>query len=123
MRTKIIASLGPSSRSRDVILGLARAGASGFRINFAHGGREEWDEVVESVRSVEASIGKAIALIGDLRGISSTLSLLSLRTNLTDSPFLNLTSLLRLPILIEAPFTSTWFIGLFYGISGYSLPM
>ncbi len=77
MRTKIIASLGPSSRSRDVILGLARAGASGFRINFAHGNREEWDDIVESVRSVEASIGKAIALIGDLRGASIRIGNLS----------------------------------------------
>jgi len=77
MRTKIIASLGPSSRSRDVILGLARAGASGFRINFAHGNRGEWDDIVESVRSVEASIGKAIALIGDLRGASIRIGNLS----------------------------------------------
>jgi len=69
-RTKIIASLGPSSSSFDVILRLAEAGASGFRINFAHGDAELWSSMVDCVAKVEKVLGRPLTLIGDLSGAS-----------------------------------------------------
>jgi len=69
-RTKIIASLGPSSSTFDVILGLAEAGASGFRINFAHGDRELWSSMVDYVMRAESALGRPLTLIGDLSGAS-----------------------------------------------------
>lgn len=35
-KTKIIATLGPASSSKEVMLGLMRAGVDVFRINFSH---------------------------------------------------------------------------------------
>lgn len=69
-RTKIIASLGPSSSTFDVILGLAEAGASGFRINFAHGDRELWSSMVDNVKKAEEVLRRPLTLIGDLSGAS-----------------------------------------------------
>jgi pyruvate kinase len=69
-RTKIIASLGPSSSSFDVVLRLAEAGASGFRINFAHGDPGLWSSMVGSVAKAEQALGRPLTLIGDLSGAS-----------------------------------------------------
>lgn len=70
VKTKIIASLGPTSSSYDVILRLAEAGASGFRINFAHGDHAFWKPLVDNVLKAEEALGKPLTLIGDLRGPS-----------------------------------------------------
>ncbi len=70
LNVKIIASLGPSSAEPATIEALARAGASGFRINFSHGSKEFWDKLVEGVRAAEKAVGRPITLIGDLRGAS-----------------------------------------------------
>lgn len=69
-RTKIIASLGPSTSNPDIMLSLCREGVSGFRINFAHGDEVLWGSLVDYVRRVEGLINKPLALIGDLRGPS-----------------------------------------------------
>jgi len=69
-RTKIVASLGPSSSDFEVILRLCDAGASGFRINFAHGDESLWGSLVDNVLKVEGLIGRSLTLIGDLRGPS-----------------------------------------------------
>ncbi len=70
MRAKIIATIGPSSCSEDKIMAMAQLGVSCFRINFAHGNPKVWSEWVSLVRRVEESIGRPLALMGDLVGPS-----------------------------------------------------
>lgn len=70
VKTKIIASLGPSSSSFEVICGMAEAGASGFRINFAHGEHPFWSSILGSLIKVEEILKRPLTLIGDLRGPS-----------------------------------------------------
>ena len=70
MNVKIIASLGPSSRSYDIVKEMTLYGASGFRINFTHGDREFWSQLVRAVREAEKTLGKALTLITDLKGAS-----------------------------------------------------
>jgi len=70
LRTKVVVSLGPSTSSAGVVAELARAGASGFRINFAHGDRGLWSGFVEYVRRAEGVVGRPLTLIGDLVGSS-----------------------------------------------------
>ncbi|MEM2482707.1 MAG: pyruvate kinase, partial [Candidatus Nezhaarchaeales archaeon] len=70
VRTKIIASLGPSSSSFEIIYGMAEAGASGFRINFAHGDHFFWSSLIDSLVKVEETLKRPLTLIGDLRGPS-----------------------------------------------------
>ncbi|MFN3369270.1 MAG: pyruvate kinase, partial [Thermus sp.] len=40
-RTKIVATLGPASDSKEAIRALAEAGADVFRLNFSHGTHED----------------------------------------------------------------------------------
>ncbi|MCS7139621.1 MAG: pyruvate kinase [Candidatus Nezhaarchaeota archaeon] len=70
VKTKIIASLGPSSSSFETILKLVEAGVSGFRINFAHGDHSFWSHVIDNLFKVEELLRRPLTLIGDLRGSS-----------------------------------------------------
>lgn len=68
MRTKIIATLGPASSDRDAILGLVRAGARIFRLNFSHGGREGFERLVAIIRELEQETGETLSILQDLSG-------------------------------------------------------
>lgn len=67
-RTKIIATLGPSSNSYDIVLELVKAGVNGFRLNFSHGTHEEHAQRIQWVRKAAAEYGKPVAVIQDLQG-------------------------------------------------------
>jgi len=67
-RTKIIATLGPSSRSPERIRQLIEAGANVFRLNFSHGTHDEHLSVLREVRKIAADIGAWIAILQDLSG-------------------------------------------------------
>ncbi|MGH6769946.1 MAG: pyruvate kinase [Xanthobacteraceae bacterium] len=67
-RTKIVATLGPSSSERAVIDSLFRAGADVFRINMSHTPHARMRELVESIRAVEVEYGRPIGILVDLQG-------------------------------------------------------
>jgi pyruvate kinase len=67
-RTKIVATLGPSSSERSVIASLFRAGADVFRINMSHTSHERMRELVAAIRAVEAEFGRPIGVLLDLQG-------------------------------------------------------
>ena len=67
-RTKIVATLGPSSDSPEKLRALARAGMNAARLNLSHGTHEEHAERAMRVREAEADVGHPIALIADLQG-------------------------------------------------------
>ncbi len=66
--TKIVATLGPSSNSRDSIRDLIRAGVDVFRFNFSHGSHEDHAERFRVVREVEAELDHPVAIMADLQG-------------------------------------------------------
>ena len=68
IRTKIVATIGPASRSRAVLRRLIEAGATVFRLNFSHGTHEEHAEVIARIREGEARWGRPIAILQDLQG-------------------------------------------------------
>ncbi|HLH97038.1 MAG TPA: pyruvate kinase [Xanthobacteraceae bacterium] len=67
-RTKIVATLGPSSSERDVIARLFQAGADVFRINMSHTSHEKLRGMVASIRAVEGEFGRPIGILVDLQG-------------------------------------------------------
>ena len=67
-RTKIVATIGPASSSRETLLAIAEAGMNAARLNFSHGTHEEHAERIRLVRDIEAEIGRPIAVIADLQG-------------------------------------------------------
>jgi pyruvate kinase len=65
---KIIATLGPTSSSPEVIRRLFLAGVDVFRLNFSHGTAEEHRERLEIIRALEDETGRPIAALLDLQG-------------------------------------------------------
>jgi pyruvate kinase len=67
-RTKIVATLGPASRSPKMIERLISAGADVFRLNFSHGDRDTHAENIERIRAAGEMLGKWVGVLGDLPG-------------------------------------------------------
>jgi len=67
-RTKIVATLGPSSDSRERLSALVAAGVDAVRLNLSHGAHEDHAKRARVVREVEAEAGRPVALIADLQG-------------------------------------------------------
>jgi pyruvate kinase len=67
-RTKIIATIGPASSSRETLLAIARAGMDAARLNFSHGTHAEHAARIGLVREVQEEVGRPIAIIADLQG-------------------------------------------------------
>ena len=67
-RTKIVATLGPSSSERSVIAALFHAGTDVFRINMSHTSHERMRELVTTIRSIEAEFERPIGILVDLQG-------------------------------------------------------
>jgi pyruvate kinase len=67
-RNKIVATVGPSSSSREMLLALMQAGADVFRLNFSHGQHADLVETVASIRELSRNRRRAVAILGDLQG-------------------------------------------------------
>lgn len=67
-RTKMIATIGPSSRGYDSIKQLIANGANGLRLNFSHGTHADRDEEIPWIRKASKELGKPVAIIQDLQG-------------------------------------------------------
>lgn len=66
--TKIIATLGPATSSKERVLELARIGVNLFRLNFSHGDKKIHTQNVKYIRSAENKLGKPLGIICDLQG-------------------------------------------------------
>ena len=67
-RTKIIATLGPSSSDYKTLEGMVKAGMNVARINFSHGEREEYFKSVEMLRDISRMTGIEVGIMADLQG-------------------------------------------------------
>lgn len=67
-KTKIVCTIGPASRSRDMLGQLIDAGMDVARLNFSHGSHAEHAEVLEALRSVSKERGRPVAVLQDLCG-------------------------------------------------------
>ncbi len=67
-RTKIIASLGPSSRKKEVVDQLTLHGVDVFRMNFSHGTHDDHKLSVTLVRDAEKRFNTILGLMGDIQG-------------------------------------------------------
>jgi pyruvate kinase len=67
-RTKIVATLGPSTDKPVVLDRLIRAGLDVVRINYSHDSKDRHEERVHMVRDRGARLGREIGVIADLQG-------------------------------------------------------
>jgi pyruvate kinase len=68
IRTKIITTLGPATSTPQTLADVIRAGASVCRLNFSHGTVQDHATLVRLIRQTAQSIGKPVAILGDLCG-------------------------------------------------------
>ncbi len=67
-RTKIVATIGPSSRNPNMLRELFLAGVNIARLNFSHGTHAEHAAVIADVRTIAAELGMHVAVLQDLPG-------------------------------------------------------
>ncbi|MFZ5862949.1 MAG: pyruvate kinase [Nitrospirota bacterium] len=67
-RTKIVCTIGPASDHPDVLRAMILAGMDVARVNFSHGDAREQSGRIARIRAVAESLGRTVAVIGDLAG-------------------------------------------------------
>ncbi len=67
-KTKIVCTIGPASRSPEVLKELIEAGMNIARINFAHGDADSHREVIRDIRAASQETGRRVTIMGDLPG-------------------------------------------------------
>ncbi|XBC39024.1 MAG: pyruvate kinase [Buchnera aphidicola (Nurudea shiraii)] len=67
-RTKIVATLGPSTDNNTVLENMIKSGVNVIRLNFSHGTPEEHVLRARNAKNIMKKLGVHIALLGDLQG-------------------------------------------------------
>jgi len=67
-KTKIVATIGPSSETPETLEQMIRAGMSVARLNFSHGEFENKRRVIENIRTASKAVGRPVAIMADLSG-------------------------------------------------------
>ena len=67
-KVKILATVGPASRSPEMLEKLFRAGADAFRVNMSHGEHAVHAETIAAIRALERKVNRPITILCDLQG-------------------------------------------------------
>lgn len=67
-KTKIVATLGPASSTKEVLKGMLDAGVNVFRINFSHADYNGVAERIKMIRELNDEYGYNAAILADLQG-------------------------------------------------------
>ena len=67
-KTKIVATLGPATSTKEVLRDMIKAGVDVFRINFSHADYKDVTERIKMIRELNAEMGANTSILGDLQG-------------------------------------------------------
>ncbi|PKP94890.1 MAG: pyruvate kinase [Alphaproteobacteria bacterium HGW-Alphaproteobacteria-14] len=67
-KVKILATIGPASRSPGMLEKLLLAGADAFRVNMSHGDHADHEAAINAIRALEKQFARPIAILADLQG-------------------------------------------------------
>ena len=67
-KTKIVATLGPATSTKDVLKGMLEEGVNVFRINFSHADYNDVAERIKMIRELNEEFGYTAAILADLQG-------------------------------------------------------
>jgi pyruvate kinase len=68
LKTKIVCTIGPASRSMEMLREMIISGMNVARLNFSHGDHDYHGENVVRIRQASEEVGKPIAILMDLQG-------------------------------------------------------
>ena len=66
--TKIVATLGPASWHKDVMIEMIKAGVNVFRVNFSHGDHETHRNTIRLIKQINKEHNCKVAVLADLQG-------------------------------------------------------
>ncbi len=67
-KVRILATLGPASKTPEMIEKLMRAGADAFRVNMSHGTQDDHKATIAAIRGLEKVLGRPTTILADLQG-------------------------------------------------------
>ena len=67
-RTKIVATIGPATRSRENLKKAIIAGMNVARLNFSHGTHDDHLQVIRNLRELSSELGAPVTILQDLQG-------------------------------------------------------
>ena len=67
-KVKILATVGPASRSPEMLARLFKAGVDAFRVNMSHGEHADHEKTIKAIRQLEKDFHRPIAILADLQG-------------------------------------------------------
>ena len=67
-RTKVVATIGPASSSKEMLSKLIKEGVDVCRLNFSHGSHKDHIQVINTVRGIIEEINYPVAILADLQG-------------------------------------------------------
>lgn len=67
-KTKIVATIGPATSSKEKLKAIIKAGVNVCRINFSHGSYEDHEKVINNIREINKEEGYNTAILADLQG-------------------------------------------------------
>lgn len=67
-KTKIVATLGPATSTKEILLKMMKEGVDVFRINFSHADYEDVTERIEMIRTLSEKHGHNTSILADLQG-------------------------------------------------------
>jgi pyruvate kinase len=67
-KTKIVATIGPASSSKETLKDMMLAGLNVCRLNFSHGAYDVHEEAIRIIRELNSELGLNVAILADLQG-------------------------------------------------------
>ena len=66
--TKILATLGPATSSKEIIEAIIVGGVDAIRLNMSHGKKDDHAKLIALIREIEHELGRPIGILVDLQG-------------------------------------------------------
>ena len=67
-KTKIVATIGPATETKEMLSKIINTGVNVCRINFSHGTHEAHKKVIDNIREINQEQGLFTAILADLQG-------------------------------------------------------
>src|SRR3569623_665141 len=67
-RTKIVATMGPASTNKDILLSMIKAGVNVSRLNFSHGRPSDHQKTIDTIREINEQYKTNVGILSDLQG-------------------------------------------------------